>query len=110
MAFYFSALEVAAPPVRSVRHVDHRRDSVTLQWEPPVDYNKLKGYVIERYEEDREPPWQRMISLPHTVHRYTVPDITESRAHRFRVMTETLRGLSQPVEIETPVFEAKPTG
>lgn len=37
-------------------------------------------------------------------YRYTVPDLTEGRRYKFRIITEALEGLSRPREYEAPTY------
>ena len=59
----------SVPPVGPVRHVDVRRDSITLAWEPPaIEAPKVKSFILEKYD-DRVRTWDRITALPPVVTR-----------------------------------------
>ena len=71
----FLAVSERVPPVGPIQHTDVRRDSLTLEWEPPKGLDRLKSYIIERYEDEEVeeqivPSWRRLANIPPTVHRY----------------------------------------
>jgi hypothetical protein len=62
------------PPVGAIQHTDVRRDSLTLEWEPPKDLDRLKSYIIERYDDEEEeeiqPTWRHLATIPTSLPRY----------------------------------------
>jgi len=94
------------PPPSRVRHTEARRGSLALAWEPPSmpePKYRVKSYIIERDDMSvARDQWQRVAALPPSTTRYTVPDLYDDHAYRFRLYTETDYGLSLPVEYEAP--------
>jgi len=104
------------PPVTAIRATERRRESLTLAWEPPImrgslprrePHYKIKSYIIER-DDHVTGDWQRVAALPPTTTRYTVPDLVEDRAYRFRIFPEADIGIGRPIEYQAPVYAAKP--
>jgi len=92
-----------------LRHIDLLSDSVTLEWEPPTipeARHRLKSYVIERYVPEPPPSrWERVVKVPSTVYRYTVPGLSPGSRYKFRVFGETDEGqMGSPYEYEPPQF------
>ena len=54
--------------------------------------------------------WQRVAALPASTTRYTVPDLYDDHAYKFRLYTETDYGLSLPVEYMAPDRAPRRTG
>lgn len=93
------------PTVGPVTHRDIRRDSVTLEWEPPhIPSNletEVESYIIEHHDSTA---WKPLARVPHSVTRYQVPDLAEGRRHKFRISMDTTLGRSAPVEYEPPSY------
>ncbi len=87
-----------------------RRDSITLEWEPPESDGgaEVTGYLIEKREEKKSGRWGYVHKVPATTTMFEVPGLMTGRQYRFRVRPINKMGLGDAIQPEEPVTITSP--
>jgi titin len=93
-----------AAPVSPIQLLQVTRDSVTIQWDSPLDDGgaKIKHYIIEKRETSRR-MWVRCGQTDADVRTICIPNLMEGHVYAFRVSAENRYGVGEPLETETPI-------
>ena len=85
------------------------RDSVTLEWEAPVDDggSDLTGYLIEK-RDARKSRWSFVHKVEPATTQYEVPGLVTGRQYVFRVRPMNKIGLGDALEGQEPVTVQTP--
>lgn len=97
-----------SPPTKlSFRSI--RRDSLTLEWEPPEDDGgaEITGYVIEKREPQKK-RWTYVHKVQPTVRQFEVPGLTAGKQYLFRVLPMNRIGLGDPIQPDEPITISSP--
>ena len=100
---------VTPAPPSSLRYTKVRRDSVTLEWEPPEHDggSELTGYLIEK-RDIRKDRWSFVHKVPHTQRQFEVGGLLTGQEYMFRVRPVNRMGLGEAIQPEEPVKVATP--
>jgi hypothetical protein len=98
---------LGAPPAPSkLTYGRVRKDSVTLEWEAPVEVERaagLSGYLIEK-RELRKDAWTPVKKVTSKVRSYEVPGLLTGREYTFRVRPIGTQGyLGEAIMPERPI-------
>lgn len=85
--------------------VDVTKSTVTLHWERPHHDggSRLTGYIIEacKVGSDR---WSAVATVKASQSQHTIQSLTENDQYLFRIRATNSRGVSEPMDIVTPVI------
>uniref|UniRef100_A0A3P9KQW2 Titin n=1 Tax=Oryzias latipes TaxID=8090 RepID=A0A3P9KQW2_ORYLA len=100
-------LDTPGPPLQLVVR-DIKRESVTLNWEPPIidGGSRIKNYLVEKRESTRKV--FSNVDNKCTKTSYRVTGLTEGTIYYFRVLAENEFGVGQPTVTEQPVKASEP--
>ena len=95
--------EVPSVPM-DLQIVDVTKSTISLRWEKPLHEggSRLTGYIIEacKVGSDR---WSAVATVKSSVSQHTVQSLTENDQYLFRIRATNSRGMSEPMDIITPV-------
>lgn len=82
------------------------RESVTIEWKPPVDDGglELTKYAIERHEPEIN-QWVKVADVDKDVETYCIQRLNENCEYMFRVMAQNPIGLSEALESDPIVIK-----
>lgn len=99
------------PPQGPLKVKPLTKDSVTLDWKPPVSDggSPITSYTVEKKEGTRH-SWFHVTTTRGTANEFTVTGLTEGRNYAFRVYAENRYGRSKPLESDLTVAPKKVQG
>uniref|UniRef100_A0A2A4JBM0 Hemolin n=1 Tax=Heliothis virescens TaxID=7102 RepID=A0A2A4JBM0_HELVI len=82
------------------------RESVTIEWKPPLDDGglELTKYAIEKHEPDTN-KWVKVADVDKDVDTYCIQRLNENCEYMFRVMAQNPIGFSEALESEPIVIK-----
>ncbi|XP_026742306.1 titin-like isoform X13 [Trichoplusia ni] len=82
------------------------RESVTIEWKPPLDDGglELTKYAIEKHEPDTN-QWVKVADVDKDVDTYCIQRLNENCEYMFRVMAQNPVGFSEALESEPIVIK-----
>lgn len=82
------------------------RESVTIEWKPPVDDGglELTKYAIEKHEPDTN-RWVKVADVDKNVETYCIQRLNENCEYMFRVMAQNPIGFSEALESDPIVIK-----
>lgn len=82
------------------------RESVTIEWKPPVDDGglELTKYAIEKHEPEIN-QWVKVADVDRDVETYCIQRLNENCEYMFRIMAQNPIGLSEALESEPIVIK-----
>ncbi|KAK6032068.1 fibronectin type III domain protein [Ostertagia ostertagi] len=77
-------------------------DCLTLTWHRPLSDGggRIRGYYIEKCEDDKEQTWVRCNQNPSPANTFNVQSLIDGRKYKFRVFAVNDAGLSDPAEMD----------
>lgn len=95
--------EVPSVPM-DLQILDVTKSTISLRWDKPIHDggSRLTGYVIEacKIGSDR---WSAVATVRASVSMHTIQSLTENDQYLFRIRATNSRGVSEPMDIITPV-------
>ncbi|CAH0745798.1 unnamed protein product, partial [Diatraea saccharalis] len=82
------------------------RESVTIEWKPPLDDGglELTKYAIERHEPEID-QWVKVADVDKSVETYCIQRLNENCEYMFRIMAQNPIGYSEALESEPIVIK-----
>lgn len=82
------------------------RESVTIEWKPPLDDGglELTKYAIEKHEPDLN-RWIKVADVDKDVETYCIQKLNENCEYMFRVMAQNPIGFSEALESDPIVIK-----
>ncbi|CAH0684241.1 unnamed protein product [Chilo suppressalis] len=82
------------------------RESVTIEWKPPLDDGglELTKYAIEKHEPEID-QWVKVADVDKTVETYCIQRLNENCEYMFRIMAQNPIGYSEALESEPIVIK-----
>lgn len=85
-----------------------KKDSVTLEWEPPQDDGGLDitKYTLEKCDPENM-VWMKVADIDRDIKSYCVQKLSENAQYMFRVIAENPVGASEPIESDAITVRRK---
>lgn len=82
------------------------RESVTIEWKPPLDDGglELTKYAIEKHEPETD-QWVKVADVDKSVETYCIQRLNENCEYMFRIMAQNPIGFSEALESEPIVIK-----
>lgn len=107
--FNFTYLPVDKPDrPEAIAVKEFKKDSVIVEWKPPVDDGGLEitKYSLEKCDPEKN-VWIKVAELEKTIDSYCVQKLIANAQYIFRVMALNAIGVSEPIESEPITIKVK---